>query len=99
MKSARMAYNFCQVYHTWDASPIGRRAMTSDFVGKTFGGFQIVEELGRGGMATVYCAQQLSMQRTVALKVLPPQFLHDRTFLERFRQEAAIVARLEHRAI
>lgn len=73
--------------------------MTSDFVGKTFGGYQIMQELGRGGMATVYCAQQLSMQRTVALKVLPPQFLHDRTFIERFRQEAAIVARLEHRAI
>src|SRR5215510_11730893 len=73
--------------------------MASEFVGKTFGGYQVVQELGRGGMATVYCAQQLSMQRTVALKVLPPQFLHDRTFIERFRQEAAIVARLEHRAI
>lgn len=61
--------------------------------------YEILGELARGGMATVYRAHQLSMQRDVAIKVLPREFLHQPTFRERFKQEAAIAARLEHRAI
>jgi serine/threonine-protein kinase len=61
--------------------------------------YEVLSELARGGMATVYRAHQLSMQRDVAIKVLPREFLHQPTFRERFKQEAAIAARLEHRAI
>lgn len=68
-------------------------------VGATVGGYAILEEVGRGGMATVYRAHQLSMSRDVALKVLPSQYLNQPTSLDRFRLEASIVARLEHRAI
>ncbi len=68
-------------------------------VGATVGGYAIRDEIGRGGMATVYRAHQLSMDRDVALKVLPSQFLNQPTSLDRFKQEASIVARLEHRAI
>jgi serine/threonine-protein kinase len=47
-------------------------------------------------MATVYRARDLSLERDVALKVLPAEFLHDAAFAERFKQEARVAARLEH---
>jgi hypothetical protein len=47
-------------------------------------------------MATVYRALDTSLDRHVALKVLPAEFLHDAAFAERFRQEARVAARLEH---
>ena len=64
--------------------------------GSTFGPYRIVAPLGRGGMATVYRAHDPALDRHVALKVLPAEFLHDPTFAERFRQEARVAARLEH---
>jgi serine/threonine protein kinase len=73
--------------------------MDDKLIGKTIGGYQIVEEIGQGGMATVYRAHQISMNRDVAIKILPLQFLHHAASLDRFKQEASIVARLEHRAI
>ena len=68
-------------------------------IGATIGGYLILEEVGRGGMATVFRAHQLSMDRDVAIKVLPVHYLNQPTSLDRFKQEASIVARLEHRAI
>jgi serine/threonine protein kinase len=73
--------------------------MSDDLIGATIGGYHVLKEIGQGGMATVYLAHQLSMDRDVAIKVLPAQFLHQANSLERFKQEASIVARLEHRAI
>jgi len=64
--------------------------------GAPFGPYRIVEPLGRGGMAVVYRAHDPALERDVALKVLPPEFLHDSSFAERFRQEARVAARLEH---
>jgi len=64
--------------------------------GETFGAYRIIEPLGRGGMASVYKAYEAALDRYVALKVLPGEFLHDETFAERFRREAKVVARLEH---
>jgi serine/threonine protein kinase len=60
------------------------------------GKYEIIEELGRGGMATVYKAYDRDLQRTIALKVLPEYFQHDPTLIQRFRQEAIHAARLEH---
>jgi len=59
-------------------------------------GYQIQHELGRGGMATVYAAIQLSVQRPVALKVMSPVLLVDQSFGERFMREAHIAANLHH---
>jgi serine/threonine protein kinase len=73
--------------------------MDDKLIGKTIGGYQVLEEIGQGGMATVYRAHQISMDRDVAIKILPLQFLHHAASLDRFKQEASIVARLEHRAI
>lgn len=64
--------------------------------GADVGSFRILGLLGTGGMATVYRAEDTALQRTVALKVLPPEFLYDGTFARRFEQEARVVARLEH---
>jgi tRNA A-37 threonylcarbamoyl transferase component Bud32 len=65
-------------------------------VGETVGAYRILEQLGQGGMATVYKAYHASLDRYVALKVLHPAFLEDKTFLARFEREAKLVARLDH---
>lgn len=59
-------------------------------------GYRIVRTLGRGGMATVYLAEQESVQREVALKVMSTALLGDEQFGERFLREARIAARLRH---
>src|SRR5262249_839547 len=64
--------------------------------GAAFGVYRIIEQLGRGGMATVYKAYEAELDRYVALKVLPTEFLHDSDFAHRFRREARSTARLEH---
>ena len=62
-------------------------------------GYRIERELGRGGMATVYLATQLSLQRPVALKVLAPGLASDPGFTQRFLREGRIAASLRHRHI
>jgi serine/threonine protein kinase len=64
--------------------------------GQTVGAYRIVEQLGCGGMATVYKAYHAALDRYVALKVIHPAFRGDATFLARFQREARVVARLEH---
>ena len=58
--------------------------------------FEIISEIGRGGMAVVYKAKQRNLGRIVALKVLPQQFTHDKEFLDRFHREARAAAQLSH---
>lgn len=65
-------------------------------IGSSLGQYQIIEMLGKGGMATVYKATQTTINRTVAIKVLPRALMHDDTFMQRFRREAEVVATLEH---
>jgi len=64
-----------------------------------FGRYIIKDELGRGGMATVYHAHDPSFNREVAIKVLPREMLHDPKFRSRFERELKTVAGLEHPAI
>ncbi|MEN6548767.1 MAG: serine/threonine-protein kinase, partial [Armatimonadia bacterium] len=64
-------------------------------IGKTIGEFQIIREIGRGGMGIVYEAQQQTPSRRVALKALPPQFASSADVSERFRSEAQKMAALD----
>jgi len=64
--------------------------------GRTLGDFRIIREIGRGGMGIVYEAEQLSLGRRVALKVLPFAALLDHRQLQRFKNEAQAAAKLHH---
>ncbi|MCZ7645352.1 MAG: serine/threonine protein kinase [Planctomycetota bacterium] len=59
-------------------------------------GFEILSRLGHGAMGAVYKARQISMDRIVALKILPPKLARDLTFRERFFREARASGRLDH---
>jgi eukaryotic-like serine/threonine-protein kinase len=64
------------------------------------GRYEIKDELGRGGMATVYRGYDPRFEREVAIKLLPPEMLHaDPQFRVRFEREAKIIAQLEHPSI
>jgi tetratricopeptide (TPR) repeat protein len=64
--------------------------------GENVGPYRIIEQLGQGGMATVFKAYHPALDRYVAIKVLHPAFKEDPNFLARFQREARIVAKLEH---
>jgi serine/threonine-protein kinase len=64
--------------------------------GEMVGAYRIVEQLGQGGMATVYKAYHAQLERNVAIKFLHQTFLEDVNFLSRFEREARIIARLDH---
>ena len=63
---------------------------------QTLGKYRILEELGRGGFATVYRAEDTTLGREVALKILHPQLLTDPGWVERFHREARAIAQLRH---
>jgi serine/threonine protein kinase len=65
-------------------------------IGQTLGQYQLVQEVGKGGFATVYRALQPQLNRDVAIKVLHPEFIRDERALRRFKREAVAVARLTH---
>ncbi|MBI3843348.1 MAG: SUMF1/EgtB/PvdO family nonheme iron enzyme [Planctomycetes bacterium] len=68
-------------------------------VPERLGDFKIIREVGRGGMGIVFEAEQISLGRRVAVKVLPPSFTQDKQAVERFVTEARAAARLQHRNI
>jgi len=71
----------------------------TDINAPTIAGFEILGKLGQGGMAIVWMARQLSLDRSVAIKVLLPRFAVDEDEVYRFRSEAQAAARLKHSGI
>ena len=65
-------------------------------IGRVLGEYRVEEEIGRGGMGIVYKAHEATLQRTVALKVLPADLARDDVFVKRFVREARAAARLSH---
>ena len=64
--------------------------------GENVGPYRIIEQLGQGGMATVFKAYHAGLDRYVAIKVMHPAFKQDPNFLARFQREARVVAKLDH---
>jgi len=64
--------------------------------GTELGGYVISTEIGRGGMSTVYLAEQISLGRKVALKILSADLAEDDEFRRRFVKESRLAAGLEH---
>ena len=64
--------------------------------GATLAGYRIEAEVGRGGMGIVYRATQVTLDRTVALKLIAPEISRDERFRERFQREARIAASIDH---
>ena len=73
-----------------------RPSSTDPLIGTTIGGYKIIERLGKGGMGVVYKANQQSLDRTVALKVLSPKLAADPAFVRKFSDEAQAAGRLNH---
>jgi len=63
---------------------------------RKFGNYEILGKVGQGGMGVVYKARQVSLDRTVALKLLPAELSRNREYLDRFARESRAVAKLNH---
>ncbi len=74
--------------------PVGGRP--SDLQGKRIAGYVVESEIGRGGMAVVYRARDLNLDRTVALKLLAPELARNDTFRQRFAHESRVAAAIDH---
>ncbi len=75
------------------------RAAPPDLAGRQVGDYRLLRLLGRGAMAEVFLAEQRSLRRRVAVKILKPALAGDPTYLERFRREAQSAAALVHAGI
>jgi serine/threonine-protein kinase len=68
----------------------------SSLAGQTFAGYEIISQLGRGGMGAVFKARQPKLDRLAALKIMAPELASDPDFVARFKREAAAAANLSH---
>ncbi len=75
------------------------RKALDDRKGSQIPGYQLIGKLGKGAMATVYKARQVSLDRIVAVKVLPKRLSENPEFVERFYKEGKAAARLSHNNI
>ncbi|MER5275032.1 serine/threonine-protein kinase [Streptomyces sp. NPDC002809] len=68
----------------------------SDLIGRQIADYLVEDEIGRGGMAVVYRARDLRLDRTVALKLLAPELARNDTFRKRFTHESRVAAAIDH---
>src|SRR5438874_9286846 len=79
-----------------EPTPGGSAVPEPDLTGRTLGDFQILRRIGQGGMGQVYLAEQRSLKRKVALKILRGEVAANPSSLQRFRAEAEAIARASH---
>jgi serine/threonine protein kinase len=66
------------------------------YLGKQFGGYELVQKVGQGGMGLVYKGRQVSLDRVVAVKILNKALCDNEEFIKRFEREAKSIARINH---
>ncbi len=76
--------------------PFGSNESRTDLTGSTLLHYSVMRKIGEGGMGEVYQAQDLKLNRQVALKILPDSFAYDPERLARFDREAKLLASLNH---
>ncbi|MFC1766445.1 protein kinase [Planctomycetota bacterium] len=74
----------------------GETAETSSLVGQKLGNFDVIREIGRGGMGVVYLANDTKLDRSVAIKTMPAELAHNTRAHARFQREAKALASLNH---
>lgn len=82
-----------------DSTPAASDATSSvsgDLTNTMLGEFKLLKKLGTGGMAEVYLAEQTTLRRQVAVKIMRPEFITDELYVKRFRHEAAAAGSLNH---
>ncbi len=82
-----------------DANRVLETGLEADLSGRLVGDYQLLRRLGRGGMADVYLAEQRSLKRKIALKVLKAELAADQNYVKRFHHEAQAAASLVHASI
>ena len=84
---------------TEKADSLFRDYINQTLTGEILGHYKILERIGIGGMGEVYLAEDLRLQRKVALKILPAKYTQDQDWLQRFQREAMATAKLNHQNI
>src|SRR6266511_6031850 len=79
-----------------DLDEAGARELELLIRADTAGEYEILRQIGRGGMGVVYLAREMALARDVAMKVLPPHLTYGKGVIGRFRREARTAAALEH---
>ncbi|TET32452.1 MAG: hypothetical protein E3J72_19510 [Planctomycetota bacterium] len=69
---------------------------TDPLIGQEVGGCIVIEKIGQGGMGAVYRGTQTSLDRSVAIKILPPQLAENKAYIARFLRESKLVASIKH---
>lgn len=82
-----------------DAPTSPLQSLVAGLVGQTWQGYEVTSEIGRGGMAVVYKARQVNLDRHVAIKFLMPEGAGSEALIERFKAEARTIASLRHQNI
>ena len=79
------------------ADPSATQALGKDpYLGRQFGGYELVQKVGQGGMGLVYKGRQVSLDRVVAVKILNKALCDNEEFIKRFEREAKSIARINH---
>ncbi len=78
------------------SSPIAAASPGKSLIGCTLGQYEVLEPIGKGGMAEIYKARHIRLDRPVAIKILPARLAEEGDFRERFEREARAIALLKH---